>query len=438
MDRDKNWTRWVLQTANNWKDMKFIIQETGIAHIDHEHKRMTDYMIELNKLLFELEKSFTPELYDSQKKMMKSFYEYTAKHCANEEKFIQTYNIPGIENQQKEHRKLLTLMKEIIFQFDTGRVTSAFRLRIKLLILVVDHINNVDNKVFGFKNISNNILEVVTWDEINTFIRLIHVPIIDYQHKILTEMIINLLQTLSIDSDSELIQTSKEEELKGVINFSIEHFETETSIIEKYNIESISVQNKQHHLFVEFLNKTLESFKAGKDFDLQDLKERLLLWWIKHINIFDYRTFRRNDWIKPILINSTKPDDVTWLIAKMGIEQVDTDHLKFIDILFDNVEIFEHSSEVSVSAREEGLNKLYVYAKNHFEREEIIMEQKDVLDREQHMMEHRSILKTLERFAELNLTGKVDLSKAFKRKILNLWINHINDTDTATFGVSYD
>lgn len=438
MSDNSNWTRWVLQTARNWKDLKFVIQETGIAHIDHEHKRMTDYMIELNKILFKLEKRFSPELYDTQKRMMQSFYQYTATHCHNEEKFIKAYNIPGIELQEREHKRLLSVMKDIIFQFETGRVVSAFRQRIKLLELVVTHINSVDNRVFDFKNISGNILEVVTWDEINTFIRLIHVPEIDKQHKILTEMIINLLQTLSIESDSDLIQLSKEEELKGVIEFSKIHFKTETDIITAFHIEDLSVQMNQHDQFIEFLEEELDKLISGKPIDLSDTRERLLLWWIKHINIFDYRTFRKNDWTKSILVNATKPADVSWLIARTGIEEVDRDHFHFLDILFENVEIFERVDELTDTQRIEGLNNLFRYAKDHFEREELIMKKKDVLDREQHIIEHRSILASLQHFSSLNNDGKIELSKAFKRKILSLWILHINDTDTATFGVSYE
>ena len=438
MDKNKYWTRWVLQTAKNWEDMKFVISQTGIAHIDHEHKRMTDYMVEINKLLFELEKSFCPEIYQSQKDMMKSFYQYTFTHCNNEEKFIKAYNIPGLEIQKREHKKLLSIMKEIIFQFDTGRVTSAFRLRIRLLSLVVNHINSVDNEVFKFDNIAKNILDLISWDEINTFIRLIHIPIIDKQHKHLTEMIINLLQTLSIDSETELIKISKEEELNSVILFAEEHFNTEIDIIKKYKIPGDDIQDKQHSKFISYLKNTLKELKAEHYLDLNELKKELLLWWIKHINIFDHNTFRQTDWKKPILLEAKEAKDVTWLIAKMGIDSIDHDHLHFIELLFNNLKLFENPKEQSKESRIEGLNSLICYAKEHFDREELIMNEKSVLDREQHILEHKSIIKSLNGFAKLNNSDKVDLSSAFKRKILTLWISHINDTDTGTFGVSYE
>ncbi len=438
MEADKNWTRWVLQTAKTWEDMKFVIHETGIAHIDHEHKRMTDYMVEINKLLFELEKSFCVEVFDTQRRMMTSFYQYTATHCKNEEIFIKKYNIDGLELQQKEHKKLLSLMNEIIFQFETGRVTSAFRHRIKLLSLVVNHINTIDNKVFKYSNISQKIILADNWDDINTFIRLIHVPLIDKQHKKLTEMIIMLIKKLNETTKSRIITIEEIKFLEDVIAYSELHFRTEEAIIKKYNIPGKDIQEEQHTIFIQFLNEKLNDLKNKNIEGIEDMKERLLLWWIQHINIFDYKTFRQNDWLKKVLIESRKVEDVSWLIPRMGIESVDSDHKHFIDILFENVDIFDHSNSSNKEKRIQALNELYIYAKNHFEREETIMQTKNVLDREQHKFEHISILNSLKQFNKLNLNGKVDLSSAFKRKILKLWISHINDTDTATFGVHYD
>lgn len=435
MEPDKNWIKWVLQTAQTWEDMRYVIKETGVAHIDHEHKRMTDYMVEINRLLFELEDNFCVELLEMQRKMMYSFYNYTAKHCSGEEKFIKKYNIPGLELQQREHKKLLSLMKDIIYKFETGRVTSAFRHRRKLLNLVVNHINKVDNKVFNFENISKHIIQISNWSEINTFIRNIHVPLIDKQHKVLTEMIMKLISLINNEKNSvnEIISY-----LEKLTDYSIHHFKTEISIIQSFHIPEIDIQKKQHTLFINFLNQKRDELKSSSVESLSELKERLLLWWIKHINIFDYQTFRKTDWLKPVLIKAESPDDVNWLIAKMGIKEVDKDHTHFLDILFKNLDIFEHTDKVPKSRRIAGLAELHDYAVEHFQREEKIMSEKNVLDREQHILEHKSILKSLNRFVILNNSDKVDLSSAFKRKILSLWITHINDTDTGTFGVSYE
>lgn len=434
----KYWTRWVLQSARNWEEMKFVIKETGIAHIDHEHKRMTDFMVEINKLLIKLENNFCLDILEEQRRILNSFYSYTKKHCDGEEEFIKKYNIPGLELQQREHKKLLSIMKEIIFNFNTGRVSSAFRHRVRLLEIVVNHINKVDNKVFNFKNISEKLLQIINWDDINTFIRLIHVPLLDRQHKDLTELIIDLSKLIEKSNSRSYNSEKLKEKLIVVRDFTEIHFNSELDLIQRYNIQDPSIQNEQHEIFINLIIDNIKQINNGETVNLKKLKENLLIWWIQHINIFDYRTFRKSNWIKPILMESKKPEDVSWLIAKVGIQEVDDDHRHFLDILFENLDIFDTNKKVSPEKREEGINNLFLYAKQHFDREEKIMETLGVLDREQHIIEHNSIIESLTSLAKLNSNKKIELSSIFKHRILSIWISHINDTDTGTFGVSYD
>ena len=48
------WVRWIMQTATRFEDIAMILQETGIEIIDHDHRRIAEYVIEMNTLVNEI------------------------------------------------------------------------------------------------------------------------------------------------------------------------------------------------------------------------------------------------------------------------------------------------------------------------------------------------------------------------------------------------
>lgn len=434
---DHKWEKWLLQTADHWQDLNSVVKEVGIAKIDHEHKRMIDYMIEINKLLLKLEDNFTLEDYHEQERLIRSFYNYIQYHCSSEESFITKYNIPGLGTQEREHKKLLKIVEQIIYQFETGRVISAFGHRTELLEEIIKHVNNVDYKIFNIDNISNHIINAHNWKDINEFIRFVHIPIIDQQHRILTEMIIRELTYLKRYRDNKEKELRKDT-LYEVLEFAKLHFKTEEGIIKNHIKKEYNKQHKEHNEFIEFIEKSNEGIISGDISAIENVERELLLWWVKHININDYNTFRKNLWIEPILEKAQKKEEVMWLFTKLGIEQVDNDHIHFINILFKNLKVFNDAESSTTEEKNRAIIELYNYAKDHFSREEGIMLERNVMDKDQHFLEHRYILEQLKDFIKLNKSNQVEFSNAFKQKILYKWIMHINDTDTGTFGVNYD
>ena len=321
---NEHWQRWVMQTARSWDDIAPIIKETGIAPVDHDHRQLAEYTLELNELLLDMENNFSLDNIKEQRALIDRFFEYMQTHFNREEGLIKKFNIPGLKQQQREHQKILKMIENIIFEFKTGRISSAFKVRLQLLDWLVNHVNSTDYETFDFLNICESILVVDNWDDISEFIRKVHVPPIDIEHKVLTESImktgraIRNFQDNSI-SDGNVIFGY----LEIVLSKAKSHFENEIEIITKFNISGEDIQHEQHNQFLSYIEGQIEILKNGRFDKLYELERELLFWWVKHINIHDYGTFVKANWFENVFSVSTCPEDVVWLINHTGIKKID-------------------------------------------------------------------------------------------------------------------
>lgn len=438
---DRHWERWIMQTARTWEDLAPVIKETGISGVDKDHRVLAEYILELNELLMKLDKEFSLEIVEEQRELFNKFQLYTRVHFHREESFLEKYKLPGIQKQRDEHKKILKMLEKIIFDFNTGRISSAFKLRIQLLDWIVDHINNTDFVVFDFVNICESLLELESWNDISGFIRNIHVPPLDRDHKYLTESIIKLGQKIRFLLNNEGAETDKLLTLfDETLVITEKHFNREENIIRKFRIPEGDVQNQQHNKFVNYLKTQREIIGDGDRSKLPELEQELLFWWIQHINVYDYKTFRKTDWIGNVFTMANMAEDVLWLINKTGIEQIDNDHWNFIELLFELKYIIDPEVDQTNKQEEclEEMKRVIEYARGHFLREEAIMENRHSKDLENHKKEHDKILTILEEHYKGIETGMINLSVQLREKLMNWWIDHTNGVDYETFGAEYD
>lgn len=430
-----------MQTARTWDDISPIIKETGIAPVDHDHRRLTEYTLELNDLLLEMEQDFNLELISQQRQLLDQFILYTHEHFAREENFIKKYNIPGLERQEQEHKRILKMLDEIIFEFKTGRISSAFRLRLQLLNWVINHVNTTDYEVFDFINICEAIIKVDNWKDIRGFIRKVHVPTIDREHKELTEAIMEVGQSI------RAFQSGKTErgdlileKLKKAIKLTSLHFSHEIEIIRKYQIEGKDIQKEQHKGFLAYLVGQKDILEQKRYDKLGELERELLFWWIQHINIYDYTTFMKTEWISNVFALSDSPEEVFWLINPTGIDSVDRDHQIFVEMLF-NLKFLSFGPESEAADRKETIEEMKTlinYARTHFRSEETIMAENNMESLERHRKEHNRIIGSLNEHLYALENDLIDLSGQLRSMLLQWWIDHTNGFDYDTFGAVYE
>ena len=112
---------------------------------------------------------------------------------------------------------------------------------------------------------------------------------IDDQHKMLLEIgnRVNELLKEYVDGDDTY------DEIVGVISelkdYTIYHFQTEESLLEKYNYPELAEHKKEHTDFVEYLNSIdFDSVDEDQSVFLKELLSKLVNWVFKHIITTDF------------------------------------------------------------------------------------------------------------------------------------------------------
>lgn len=83
---------------------------TGIELIDEEHKQLFAYADEAYELLHE---EFTPDKYDNISDIIGKLREYTKKHFADEEAYMESIQYKRIFSQKVQHQEFIDKLDEL-------------------------------------------------------------------------------------------------------------------------------------------------------------------------------------------------------------------------------------------------------------------------------------------------------------------------------------
>ena len=83
---------------------------TGIELIDEEHKQLFTYADEAYELLHE---EFTPDKYDNISHILEELREYTKKHFADEEAYMESIQYKRLFTQKIQHQEFITKLDEL-------------------------------------------------------------------------------------------------------------------------------------------------------------------------------------------------------------------------------------------------------------------------------------------------------------------------------------
>jgi hemerythrin-like metal-binding protein len=435
---DNNWSRWIMETAYCWDDLKNVIKLTGIDMVDNDHRILVEYAIEFNKL-FDLVQhgGFDLAFIKALESLFQQLYSFTKEHFDRELILIKQMGIPGFEHQEKQHKKILGMLSEYMNEIEIGRLNISLQFKSAFMEWLVDHINYIDYETFRLDKIGTIILSKAhRWEDAAGLIRSMSFDKIDNDHKVMTEYVLefNKLIDNSNGNDKANLQKKGNEILLKLGKFAREHIEREETIIVKYGLKNYDRQKKEHQEFFEML----ERFQNNSDIAFEQMKMEILNWWVKHINMTDYTTFKGEEWTVPFLNRAQHWEDVAELVNKMGVRSIDEQHriqAEYIYNLNNQLDEFEkkgHDPVLFTSILEQS-EKIYHFAEKHFVHEEEILERIKAPFLIKHKMEHQALLKKIKTYIENVRTGKLQLSKKLRLLFADWWINHINHTDYQSF-----
>lgn len=420
------WDKWIIQTAGEWDDIKSSIRMTGVDRIDMDHKILIKYSLELNKIVRIMHRQkYDLDLINRQRELIQKLYAFTLVHFNREEEIIRKYKLSGTKDQVKQHHIFIGMFKKFIADFDSGKITATFEITVILLEWIINHINQVDQETFALTRWSSILMEAKQWDDVRPIIKSTGLNQVDDDHKKITRFLIQLN-----NEDSE--DTAKIEDIfEKLYRIVVKHFQNEQEIMEKYELPIYKAHLKLHTFFIHKVEEYREKYRIDREMKLYIIK-----WWINHINTTDFFTFRSKKWILKVIEKSKKMEDIGWLLKYTGIKEIDNDHKQLVKYSFElNTLVNKVYSGIEVSKEEKIsiIDRIYHYAREHFNREEKIMKElkPDLL--EEHRMEHKELLDICAYYRENIAAGRINISHNLKIKILDWWLEHTNGVDYITF-----
>ncbi len=120
---------------------------TGIELIDEEHRQLFQYANEVYELL---QQEFTPDKYDNISDILRKLREYTKKHFADEEAYMESIQYKRLFTQKIQHQEFIDRLDEMDMEH-MGEVGDQDEQIMKMLNFLTDwlvnHILHVDGLI---------------------------------------------------------------------------------------------------------------------------------------------------------------------------------------------------------------------------------------------------------------------------------------------------
>jgi len=437
---DSAWTRWIMNTARTWNDISFIIKKTGIEMVDNDHRRFVELALEINQFIDMMYHEQVDLSYIQQEReLLQALYEYAEEHFQREQDLINHYKLEGLQLQKEQHRRILSMLQETVRAYQAGRLTITLNLKSAILEWVAVHINQADYETFKLEKWRGVLHTARTWDDLAATVRHTGVTWIDEEHRALTELTLKLNQALRAvngDGSGEEAVDGIERLFDQVRRYVGEHFAHEERFLREYQIPGGEVQEKQHERFLNTIAEYRREFRTKGTISSAEFELAVLEWWINHINEVDYNSFSMEKWGHKVIELARTWEQISWLIRSMGVEEVDEDHRRLVEIgleLSDLIEKAEHDGDGSSVEVVRIFQELFECAKEHFAREEDIMKERGLPGLEEHHEEHEHLLEAIQGYRQHFEERRLSLTSNLKIQMMEWWINHTNGTDYIAF-----
>lgn len=425
------WQNWKYQTSEDYREIQKLVAQTNVEFIDQDHYYMIALILKLEKYLSRLEVRFDITIIEEIIELVRRIRDSAATHFREEEDFIAIHGLENIEEHAKDHQLVLKEMDNYLESIIRGTRKISRELKVFFLSIFVNHVNRYDYKAFEAGKWEGIFGRAHTWNEVRSVVRLTHIQQLDADHKLILNRLIETMNMLIQEEDSltEKIVLEARDNVTAPIQA---HFDHEETIMKRYNIPYSRKHIEIHHSFFVKENQLLEDY-MGHQISLQEIKEWLIDWWIRHINHVDSRSFEAMNWLTPLIAEAKTYEEVIKGTVVLGVPDFQADHEHILDLL-----MFLRRNIHKSNGKQYALLLLYELlekTREHTKKEEEMIVKFQMQGEYLHRYEHAELLIRLENYIEDYEMDRVVPDDHFVRSLLWEYIEHFNRTDYRVFYV---
>lgn len=419
--------RWNLSGSRILSEVEPHIAQTNIDQVDVEHRRLVSYALDLNRMLSGLQaRGLSFRLIQKTQEVFQQLYDYAEFHFSSEEELMARHGIPGLESMGEQHRRILENMRVFQEGFRAGRSFASLELKTMIPEWVIGHINKTDFQAFSLERLEDIIRRAGTWEDLSPFIKKTNISTVDREHQAIAQVLLDLGRLPSAGSSQEAAALASR--LQVVAE---DHFRREEELLTDRRIGLTTAHSESHKSFL----KRIQFLRDSSSLERDVLRGELASWLVNHVNQEDIRAFRQGGRLLPVLRESRNAEEVLVFLVHLGVEAIDRDHQEFIRRAFRIFPALEGEvlDDQALRSGEAGILELRQFAREHFAREEHLMDSMTHPIVERHHQEHKEILEELEAVARDFGEGLIASRAAVKERLIQWWLEHTNQTDVETF-----
>ncbi|MCP4155241.1 MAG: hemerythrin family protein [bacterium] len=115
-----------------------------VIEMDRQHKKLVDL---INRLHDAMKSGQANEV---QKGILQEMIKYTKSHFADEEKYLEKHNYPGMKEQKRQHELFVEELRGFVQDYKDGKLMLSLDIMNFLKDWLLNHILKVDKKYTDF------------------------------------------------------------------------------------------------------------------------------------------------------------------------------------------------------------------------------------------------------------------------------------------------
>lgn len=286
--------RQMISRAENWEDLNIIVQDTGLAKVDEQHREIIACSIDISKISNHyLEDKGNKVLHQILKDKMDDLKKLVNIHFKAEEDFMLRRNIPQYEEQRKQHEKFYAILSSGRLQLESGNFKKD-HFHDSILSWWINHINGIDFQTFNLQNWAFKILEKVNdINDMDWILKKTGIGSVDKEHLAIIETTLDLSRHAKEHKGINPGSDKVFQEILGKLYFlAQEHFVDEETIMIEKKLPNIQQHHEQHEELLVLLETITYYSQSGLMIFSDMEKAKILYWLLNHVNYIDNDMFK--------------------------------------------------------------------------------------------------------------------------------------------------